>query len=114
MQNELLKLILNLDIRTRTNTVHKMLNILKIEDIHKTKVLAFVNSCVMNKCPAIFEQYYNIKNIQYYTRQVGDLDVPPSRTGYGDRSLKVDGANKWNNMEANMKPYRYLMILNAF
>ena len=32
MQNKLLKLILKLDIRTRTNTVHKMLNILKIED----------------------------------------------------------------------------------
>ena len=55
MQNKLLKLILKLDIRTRTNTVLKMLNILKIEDIHKTIVLAFVNSCVMNKCPAIFE-----------------------------------------------------------
>ena len=54
-----------------------------------------MNSCVMNKCPAIFEHYYNIKNIQYYTRQVGDLDVPSSRTGYGDRSLKVDGAKKW-------------------
>ena len=39
MQNKLLKLILKLDIQTRTNTVHKMLNILKIEDIHKTKVL---------------------------------------------------------------------------
>ena len=60
----------------------------------------------MNKCPAIFEHYYNIKNIQYYTRQVGDLDVPPSRTGYGDRSLIVGGAKKWNNMDANMKPYR--------
>ena len=36
MQNKLLKLKLKLDIRTRTNTVHKMLNMLKIEDIHKT------------------------------------------------------------------------------
>ena len=105
MQNKLLKLILKLDIRTRTNTVHKMLNILKIEDKHKTIVLAFVNSCVMNKCPAIFEQYY--------TRQVGDLDVPPSRTGYGDRSLTVDGAKKWNNMDANMKPYRTKVCLRG-
>ena len=66
MQNKFLKLILKLDFRTRTKTVHKMLIILKIEDLHKTIVLAFVNSSVMNKCPAIFEQYYNIKNIQYY------------------------------------------------
>ena len=80
MQNKLLRLILKLYIRTRTNTVHNMLNILKIEDRHKTKVLASVNSCVMNKCPAIFEQYYNIKNIQYYTRHIVDLDVPPSVT----------------------------------
>ena len=70
--------------------MHKMQNILKIEDIHKTKVLASVNSGVMRKCPAIFEQYYNIKDIQYYTRQVGDLDLPSSRTGYGDRQLKSD------------------------
>ena len=35
MQNQLLKLILKLDIRTRTNTAHKMLNILKMEDIQK-------------------------------------------------------------------------------
>ena len=43
MQNKLFKLILKLDIRTRTNTVRKMLNILKIEDIHE----AFVNFCAM-------------------------------------------------------------------
>ena len=45
MQYKLLKL----DIRTHTNTVHKMMNILKREDIHKTKVLAFVNTFVMKK-----------------------------------------------------------------
>ena len=71
MQNKLLKLILKLDIRTRTNTVHKMLNILKIEDIHKTKVLAIVNSCVMNKCPATFEQYYNIKTFRTIPGKLG-------------------------------------------
>ena len=35
MQNKLLQLILKLDIRTQTNTMHKMLNILKMEDIQK-------------------------------------------------------------------------------
>ena len=49
MQNKLLKLILKLDIRTRTNAVNKTLKILKIEDIHQTKVLALANSCVMKK-----------------------------------------------------------------
>ena len=43
MQNKLFKLILKLDIRIRTNTMRKMLNILKIEDIHE----AFVNFCAM-------------------------------------------------------------------
>ena len=67
MQNKLSKLILEVDIRTQTNTVHKMLNILKIEDIHKIKVLAFVNSCVIKKCPAIFEQFYQKHSVQYQT-----------------------------------------------
>ena len=109
MQNKLLKLILEVDIRTQTNTVHKMLNILKIEDIHKIKLLAVVNSCVIKKMSCNLNSF--IKNIQYNTRQVEDLDVPSSWTGYGDWSLKVDCAKKWNNMEANMKPYRKKVCL---
>ena len=103
MQNKLLKLRLKLGIRTRTNTVYKMLNILKIEDIRKTKMLALWILVLWKNVLQYLNSIMLSKSIQYHTRQVGDLDVPSSRAGYGDRSLKVDGAKKWNNMDANMK-----------
>ena len=51
IQNKLLKYIMHLDIRTRTDFLHTSLNIMKVEDIHTNKVLNFVNMCRMGKCP---------------------------------------------------------------
>ena len=89
---------MKLDMRTSTNYLHKTLNILKVEHIHKSIVLTFVNACLMEKCPHIFQQYFKVKVIPYTTRQSGDLYMPLHKKGYGARSLKVIELNfgmKW-------------------
>ena len=53
VQNELFKYIMHLDIRTRTDFLHTLLDFMKVEDIHKNNVLNFVNMCLMGKCPDI-------------------------------------------------------------
>ena len=97
MQNKLLRYIMHLDIRTRTDFLHTPLNIMKVEDIRKNNVLNFVNMCLMGKCPDIFNQYYQVKSTPYITRQEGNLDIPSHRIEYGARSVKVVGAKFWTD-----------------
>ena len=52
------------------------------------KIQTLYHEFVCCECPAILEHYYNIKNIQYCTRKVVNLDVPSSQTGCGERSLQ--------------------------
>ena len=89
MQNRLLKLILNLDIPIRTSAVHIMLNILKMDDTDITKLLPFVNACVL--------QYFNIilisnHSVLYQAWQW--LRCTTELYRYDDRSLKLDGAKE--------------------
>ena len=59
MQNKLLKLLLQLDILTATNILHKNLNILKINDLYKCSIMSFVNDTQVGKYPKIFEKYFH-------------------------------------------------------
>ena len=106
IQNRLLKYIMHLDIRTRTDFLHTSLNIMKVEDVHKNNVLNFVNMCLMGKCPDIFNQYYQVKSTPYITRQEGNLDIPSYRIEYGVRSVKVVGAKLWNRLENDLEKYK--------
>ena len=106
IQNKLLKYIMHLDIRTRTNFLHTSLNIMKVEDMHKNNVLNFVNMCFMGKCPEIFNQYYQVKSTPYITRQEGNLDIPSYKIDYGARSVKVVGAKLWNRLENDLEKHK--------
>ena len=70
IQNRLLKYLMLLDIRTRTDFLHTSLNTMKLEDIHKNNVLNFVNMGLMGKCPDIFNQYYQVKSTPYVRRLI--------------------------------------------
>ena len=63
IQNKLLKMVLKLDRLMPTNDLHKNIYILKIDDIHKCNTLGLVHKMVSNRCPAIFRNYFEVKEI---------------------------------------------------
>ena len=69
LQNELLKLLLQLDRLTSINKLHKHLNILKIGELYKCSVLSFVNDTRLCKCPEIFKNYFEEKQSNYDLRK---------------------------------------------
>ena len=99
MQNIPLKLLLHLDRLTTNNKLHKHLNIRKISDLYKCSVLPFVNDTQLGKCPEIFENYFEKKNIaiMIYDKK-GQLVIPSAKLALGDRALRTNGAKLWNNI----------------
>lgn len=102
IQNKLLKLILGLQRRTSTNVLHKNLHLLKVQDIHKMKVLLFVNKCIQGNCPSVFANYFTYKTLPYNIRQ-RDLNVMRSRTNMGSLCISRYGAHLWNNLDDHIK-----------
>ena len=101
----ILKLVLRLDIRTRTDTVHYMPNTLKIEDIHKTKNFSFLMLDLWKMPCNIWTVFqYQIDSVLHQANWGFRCTI--KLTGYGDQSLKIDGTKQWNNMDVNMKTYR--------
>ena len=47
----------------------------------------------------------------YETRQKGSFYVPIFKIGYGSRSIKVKGAQLWNNIHGNIKKHRSTLCL---
>ena len=81
IQNKLLKMVLKLDRLMPTNDLHKNIKILKIDDIHTCNTLGLVNEMVGDRCPAIFRNYFEIKENSY------DLRTPASLWNKIDKSL---------------------------
>ena len=111
MQNNLLKLLLQLDIRTPTKISHKNLNILKMNVLYKCSILSFVNDTQIGKCPRIFEKYFQKKHSHYDLRQEEKLDIPPVRLTLGDRAVRIKGAKLWNDIHNDLIPYNCRMSL---
>ena len=107
IQNQLLKLILKLDRRTPTNTLHKNMRIVKVSHIAHSSVLGFVNDVRIGRCPEIFLDYYTLKRNAYDLRTKGQLKVPQTRLVLGDKSVKIKGALLWNRMDKSMLKHRF-------
>ena len=75
LQNNLLKLILQLDRRTGTNQLHPLLNIAKVNDVYTIKVMNFVNNCLSQKNPTIFDDYFSFKATSYNLRVKDSLEI---------------------------------------
>ena len=102
IQNKLLKLALRIDRLTPTNTLHNNMKLLKISDIHKYKVIIFVNNCVTGLCPKYFTSYFIQRENPYDLRSTG-LHVPRSRTTLGSLGVYSHGAKLWNGLPDNIK-----------
>ena len=106
IQNKLLKMILQKDMRTSTNLLHSNLHLLKVKDIQQVKLLLFVNSCLQRTVPPVFHDYYNERTIQYDIRNPG-LFIPRARTALGVHSVYIKGAKLWNELDQDVKQHRY-------
>ena len=76
IQNKLLKMVLKLDRLMPTNDLYRIIKILKIDDIHKCNTLGIVNEMVSDRCPAIFRNYFKIKENSYDLRTRDQLTIP--------------------------------------
>ena len=96
MQNKLLKLLLKYDRRTSTNCLHHEMSILQLNDMHTVKVLSFVNECRSCRIPAIFFDYYKVRETRRELRNNRTLDIPWARTDLGQSRCDIEGARFWN------------------
>ena len=96
MQNELLKILLNLNRHTPTTELHKTLSILKVEDISKSNILSFVNECRSGRCSPVFCDYFSARISDYKLRLNDRLDIPHARMDMGLNRCDVIGARLWN------------------
>ena len=106
IQNKLLKLVLEMDRMTPTNSLHVNLHLLKVSDIFKVNTIVFVNNSLLKLCPRNFNDYFTTYMNNYNLRNTG-LRVPYARTVIGSQSVKVQGARLWNDLPDFIKQLRY-------
>ena len=102
LSNRLLKFLLKLDIRTPTIVLHKKLNVLKITDNFEVNMLNFVRDCLYGDCPDLFKNYFVFSNHGHSVR-IPKLYVHPHRTVFASLSVKIKGAQLWNNLPMHIK-----------
>ena len=100
IQNKLLKVLYQLPYRSNTNELHCRLELLKVEDIYKTRVLKFAYESIKNICISQFENHYQYRRgiHHHLTRNTNMLHIPRVRTKYGENTLKYKGSKFWNNI----------------
>ena len=105
IQNKLLKLLLNKNRLTPTNTIHKENNLLKVNDIHNLYTSLFVRDSIYKETLPLFWDYFpsriNIHNHNTRTRHF--LQIPRTRTKLATTSVKYKGATIWNTIKDTAK-----------
>ena len=83
-QNSLMKYLTKKDNQFSTNSVHKLNNILKINDTYELKLMSFVHECLNKTTIPLFHNYFKLQRLthQYTTRQHSILAVPRKKNKY--------------------------------
>ena len=106
IQNKILKILYKKDWYLSTNTLHKEINILKVNDLYNMSVLKFVHKCKINDSPNIFNEYYTERHTihNYNTRYAKTIDLPKfNKITYGKKSIRYIGAQFYNNITTKIK-----------
>ena len=105
LQNQLLKVLSCKKFRFSTDTLHNEFEILKVQEMTNQEILTFVFKYHAKILPPVFNNYYetlasthglntrhgnNFRKIRHYSKM-------------GALSIKVHGAELWNNLENNIK-----------
>lgn len=100
-QNSLLKLLLKHERLYSTDKLHSDLDIMKIDDLFKVKILSFVYECLSQSTIPLFHDYFQLHhNVHTHdTRNRLTLSQPLTKTAIGHSALNVYGASLWNNSD---------------
>ena len=113
LQNKLLKVLYKLPYLTETNQLHSSLNLLKIRDIYKNKVLKFVYESISKISIEQFHNHYvfqgTITNLNLRNRN--RLYQETTNNKFGESTLKSKGSQFWNTLPVNL---RFIDSRNSF
>ena len=102
LQNRILKIIHFKDRKYSTNHLHKELNIVKIDDLYRIKILKMMHHVHFSKykLPQVFQNYFktNENSHKYETRQKLDYRIVKSNKKWRNYTVQNVGARMWNNL----------------
>ena len=113
IQNKSLKILFNKDYLTPTLSLHKDLNLLLVNDIHKLSLLKFVKKHQQNELPQIFNNYFITNNNihSHFTRQHKALHVTLNQTRNNSKNFTHSSISSWNEIPSAIKTSK---TLNTF
>lgn len=100
LQKKSIKIMKSLPIRTSTDTLFKDQNLLSLSQIHLHCSMIFVFKFLKGLLPDIFSNFF-IKKAEVSNRQTRQRDLfhlPRCKTNIYERTIKIWGANKWNEI----------------
>ena len=105
MMNKLLKVLYNKDRYYRTNDLFRELNVLKLNDLSKLATLKLVHKFMHTHTDEMFENYFVYRQSlhQLGIRNRYLLNVPRTNKNMAATSIKVRGAQLWNNIEQDLR-----------
>ena len=107
LQNRILKIIHFKDRKYPTNRLHKELNIVKVHDLFRIKILKIMHQVHFSKerLPEVFKNYFktNENSHKYETRQKSDYKIFKSNKKWRNCTVQNVGARMWNNLPPALK-----------
>ena len=107
LQNRILKIIHFKDRKYPTNHLHKELNIVKVHDLYRIKILKIMHQVHFNieTLPEVFKNYFktNENSHKYETRQKSDYKIVRSNKKWRNCTIQNVGARMWNNLPPAFK-----------
>ncbi|MGK2862648.1 MAG: RNA-directed DNA polymerase [Chitinophagaceae bacterium] len=107
LNNKLLRILLNKEIKTPINKMYAAINTLPIPLLHEYQLLSLVHKCIYNVSllPQLFCNYYVGVHSQYNynTRRKCNLFIPSVKSVAGQRCSIYRGSVLWNNLDEDIK-----------
>ena len=105
VSNKLLKILFNMSPFHSTNQLHKELDILKVKDVYKSRVLKFVFQCLNHTMLCMYNNYFQ-KRRSLHDRNLRDmknLHVPVGYSAIALSSTRINGAKLWNELPLEIR-----------
>ena len=108
LQKRSLRIITNSKYNEHTGPLFKRLNILKLDDIHKTELAKFVFAVKTSSAPSPLSDIYllNSRVHTHHTRQQEDVHVNKSKCDVVFRSFINKGPHYWSSLSPTIKESR--------
>ena len=105
LQNKVIRHMTFSDRCTNIQHFFKILNILKVEDIHFLEVSKFMYKNANKTLPQTFSEFFRHINHHHETRTKArsNFVLPKPRTNFGKQSLKYNGVKVWSEIPYNIR-----------